>query len=356
MRLLLTLILLLSAICEGAEVPAAVEVPPSVQTLQKIVLEAMQEKQIPGCVAAFVYDGQAGILPFGVANRERRIPVTGETIFEIASVTKVFTSTALAVEILRGKMALKDPVTNFLPAIHNAQLGIRHVRLVDLATHTSSLPRDPPPYHGHPYNARLLMSFLAQWRPSYPIGTQYVYSNLAYGVIGYAVANVEKTNYGGAIERLILGPLGMNMTEIFVPPALNKEYAQGYDKTGKMAPHYRHNAWPGGGALRSTGRDMLSFLLANMGLKGPEELQKAMQLAQQGSYKVNDHLTMGLGWQRYTHPGGILMIDKNGGVDGFSSYIGMLANQKRGVVLLANKGSTQLTEVGRKILVQWAKN
>lgn len=278
------------------------------------------------------------------------IPVTSDTIFEIASITKVFTSTQLALEVLRGKMNLKDSVVKYLPALQNNRLAIDQITLQDLATHTSSLPRVPPP-RKHGYNHQKIIQFLRNWNPAYPVGTKYVYSNLAFGVLGIAEGNVEKMDYMDLIRRDILIPLDMHSTMIHVPPALMKRYAHGYNKNGGPAPHYALNAWPAGGALRSTASDMMKFMLANLNLRGPDQLRQAMQLAQKGIFEVSEQLTMGLGWQRFKGRG-VLFVDKNGGVEGFSSYIGMVPDKKMGIVLLANKAKTQLTEVGREILAK----
>lgn len=329
-----------------------VEIDYAKEIVENIIQDFMKQKEIPG-VAVALYDGKKGsLLSFGYADDLSQQSITPETIFEIASITKVFTSTALAIEVLRNKMRLSDPLVKYLPAIKNRTRGIGKVTLAQLATHTSSLPRVPPPlapHRGQKYNVPLLMQFLEQWEPSHPIGSRSVYSNLGFGLLGYAISNVEKKSYADTIRLLITIPLNMKSTFIMVPHHFQDLYAHGYNRNGGLAQRYPLNAWPGGGALRSTSDDMLKFLLANMGIEGPPEMLQAMQIAQKGIFKVNNHLTLGLGWQRFTKDG-LLYIDKNGGVEGFSSYIGWIPNQKIGIVLLANKGKTQITQLGRHIL------
>jgi beta-lactamase class C len=316
------------------------------------IKEFMKNKGVPGVTIALFYEGKGTLYSFGFADPKLKIKANPDTIFEIASLTKVFTSTALAVEVLRGKMALNDPVLKYLPSIQNNSKGISQVTLSQLATHTSSLPRVPPQKKGiRKYTPDLLMEYLRNWQPLYPIGSKSVYSNLGFGILGQAVANVEHESYAEAIYSLITGPLEMNSTMIHVPEDLRKNYAVGINKFDKPAEKYALNAWPGGGALRSTSRDMLKFLIANMDEGGPKELRKAMQLAQQGVYKVNNRLTMGLGWQRYAQHN-YFFIDKNGGVDGFSSYIGIVPSRKVGIVILTNKGKTQITYLGRHLLAR----
>lgn len=309
-----------------------------------IIENFMREKQVPGVAAAVYYKGESYLVSFGYAGRDK--PVSPDTIFEIASVTKVFTSTALAVEVLNGRMQLNAPITEYLPRL-NHNPALKGVSLRALSSHSGSMPRTPP---GGGYTSETLMRYFAnRWRPEWPVGSKYLYSNVGFGLIGYALAAREGMPYFQVLERLILQPLGMNNTWIVVPRQMHANYAQGIGKNGGFAEEFRLNAWPAGGALRSTSRDMLKFLLANLNVEGPEDLRKAMQFAQEGVFKVGEHLTIGLAWQRLQAEG-VLIIDKNGGVDGFSSYIGMIPEKKIGVVLLANRGFTQITETGRRVV------
>lgn len=324
------------------------------KVVEEVIKNFMKEKEIPGLAVGLIINNTPHVYFFGTANRTTNQPVTPDTIFEIASITKVFTSTLLAEEVLAGRMHLNDPVTKYLklPGRHGK---IGKVTLETLATHTSSLPRVPPPRRPfRPHTHESVLEFLASWEPEYPIHTQYKYSNLGYGVLGFAIASVGGKPYFKMVEDNILQPLGMRSTFIEVPKALLPNYAQGYNEHGKPAPYYKLNAWPAGGALRSTISDMMKFLKANMGLEGPPRLLKSMQFAQQGLFKVGDHLTMGLGWQRFSTKKEVI-VDKNGGVDGFSSYIGMNPDKKTGIVILVNKGKTGVTNSGRKILTRLAE-
>ena len=96
--------------------------------------------------------------------------------------------------------------------------------------------------------------------------------------------------------------------------------------------HLRANAIAGAGALRSTTEDMMKFLMANLDVSGPPLLRKAMRLAQKGRFKA-PKMIQALSWQRVTRQG-VEFIDKNGGVGGFSSWMGMVPDQKNGLILL----------------------
>lgn len=312
----------------------------------------MADKNIPGVAVAVVNEDGGNILCFGVSDGQSNVPVTQDTIFDLASITKVFTSTELALEVERGKVSLSDPVARYLPQLQNGG-AINQVTLLQLATHTSSLPRVPPPLRGQKYQREGVMQFLQFWQPNYPIGTHYLYSNLGFGVIGYALENVEQKPYQQLITDDILIPLGMRSTFVYLPLPLFQNYAQGYSIQGQpLADTFQNiSAWPAGGALRSTIADMLKFLLANLGIAGPQDILQAMHMAQEGFYKVNDKLEMGLGWHRM-NLNGTVIIEKNGGLPGFSSYIGRMANKNIGIVILVNKAKTHVTQIGRDILLR----
>lgn len=313
-----------------------------------IIQQVMKEYEVPGIAVALYFNGQGNLDAYGVADLATGRQISPDTIFEIASITKVFTSSAIAVEVLQGKMHLNESVTAYLPKRNYKNLT--YVTIESLATHTSSIQRSPPILkNAHRHTYETIFHFLEQWNSPYPVSSKYLYSNLGYGILGYTLATVEKKPFMAVIHELILKPLEMNSTDVQVPPYLQKHYAQGYKPDGSLAHRMALSALPASGALRSTASDMLKFLAANLDIYGPKELRAAMQFAQQEFYRVNPTFAMGLGWQRFHHDQ-LLIIDKNGGLPGFSSYIGMISDQKIGIVLLANKSKVPLTRIGRRIL------
>lgn len=313
------------------------------------VSDFMEEYSVPGLAVAICESGDLSIRCYGVKDRATHAPITPHTLFKIASITKVFTATDLALEVALGHMSLDEPVTHFLPECQNGG-SINRVTLQELATHTSSLPRGLPLY----YNRRHVIAFLNEWEPIYPIGTHYLYSNLAFGVLGYAEEFEEHASLEALFRREIFTPLGMKESYINVPQVMEPLLAVGYASNGKAVLSRPNSAWPAGGALKSTISDMSKFLQANLKLLGPKSLQDAMQFAQAPYFPVNKHFTMGLGWERFTTPEGVLIIDKNGSLSGFASYIGMVPSKKIGIVLLANKSSINITKFGRKLLLKHA--
>src|SRR2546430_12467358 len=108
--------------------------------------------------------------------------------------------------------------------------------------------------------------------------------------------------------------------------------------------------WPGSGQIYSSSRDMATFLAANLGeLPGHEPIENAMAFAHQGVFKVSSRLTIGLAWQ-IVSAGNFAIIDKNGGLNNTSTYIGFAPQRKLGVVILVNRGKQHATGIGRQII------
>ncbi len=321
--------------------------------VQTLLHEHVNKFQIPGVAVALYYDDAEYLLSYGFADKEKKINVTPDTLFKLASVTKVFTTSLLALKLLQEKIQLQDPVSRYLNIKQNDSFqDINDVTLLHLATHTSSLPRVFPNFkNGTNYTEEKIIHFLKNWKASRKIGTHYYYSNLGFGVLGMALAKQNHSSYMDLLRDFILKPLNMNQTTIAVKKSDLPLVAVGYNEGTAVPITPINTLTPGSGALYSTARDMMNFLKANLGVYGPINIINAMEYAQKSYFTVNQNLTMGLGWQRFTNDSNLLIIDKNGGLPGFSSYIGFIKGPKKiGIVILTNKRGVNDTELGRKIL------
>lgn len=312
----------------------------------------MHQKGIPGMSLVVIEKGKSRFYNLGVADPSTGQAIKEDTIFEIASITKVFTSTAVSVEVLEGKMKLEAPVSTYLPALRGMSVhAFKGVTLQQLLTHTASLPRDLP-LRKKKYDLYSVMHYLSSWSPPYPLGSRYVYSNLGFGIAGYALEGVMKLPLLNIYHQLILNPLGMHSTQFQLSPPLMPLFAVGTTKSGKRVGGTKIGPLPGAGALRSTAYDMEKFLAANMGVRGPKKLLEAMKFAQAPRFDVGkNNLELGLGWQNILREG-VKIIDKNGGLPGFSSYIGFLPEQEIGIVILANRAKIGATQFGRRLLIR----
>lgn len=314
--------------------------------------QAMQERHIPGVAVAVFYKGKDYIFVYGDANKEDQAPITKETLFELASVTKVFTTSLLAIAVKEGRITLSDSIGKYLPELSQDQNApIYHVKIVDLATHTASLPRNATDLHSVVQTQGSLMQRLKDWQPTYPIGSHHYYSNLGFDLLGKVIAAAYGEPFETLLEKKLCLPLNMTNTFINVPQTAQASQAQGYNDQGMAAPFHAPDNFYGSGSLRSCAVDMLIFLKANLEAlpQAPANLMNALKFAQGSFYEIGPNAMMGLGWNR-TMRNETLIIDKNGRNRGFNSYIGLSPQNKFGVVVLANKRDGMATIIGKKIL------
>lgn len=308
--------------------------------LPERVEKAAQERVAAGTYPTLVFgvvDGDSSeVVAFGALDDGK--PPDGDTVYEIASVTKTFTATLLAQAVLSGRVALDTPVAQLLPDFKIPSRGGKQITLGELGTQHSGLPllpfnllpKDPAdPYVD--YDAAKLRAFLAGYQLPRDPGASYEYSNLGFGLLGYALAESEHTTYGALVDKEILGPLGMTMSGTGLTDAMRARFAPGHDVMGKEVNGWDFDALAGAGAIRSTTNDMLRYLKANMGL-AQSPLAAAMKLAQRPLSEMPGSSRIGLAW--VTSEKGIVW--HNGQTGGYRSFIGFTADGSRGLVILAN--------------------
>jgi CubicO group peptidase (beta-lactamase class C family) len=266
-----------------------------------------------------------------------------DTVFEIGSITKVFTSLVLADMVARGEVRLEDPVAKFLPqTVRMPSRDGREITLLDLANQVSGLPRLPdnlkPADPGDPYadyGPARLYEFLSGYALTRDIGEKYEYSNLGVGLLGHALALKAGVSYEELVRRRVLEPLGMTDTAATLTEALRNRLAPGSSMSLRPVKNWRFDALAGAGALLSTGRDMLKFLTAAMGLR-ETPLRRAFDLMLQKRRPTGTpDLDIAMGWHIWTKYG-TEIVWHNGGTGGYRSYAGFDPKTKKGVVVLCN--------------------
>jgi serine-type D-Ala-D-Ala carboxypeptidase/endopeptidase len=308
-------------------------------------LPERMEKAAQERIAAGIYQ----TLVFGVVDGDKTEVVAfgkldggkapdGDTVYEIGSITKTFTATLLARAILSGRVTLDTRVARLLPDFGIPSPRGKEITLGELGTQHSGLPRLPsnllPADWANPYadyDAAKLKAFLEGYQLPRDPGASYEYSNLGYGLLGYALAQSERTTYAALADREILKPLGMTMTGQAFTDAMRSHLAPGHDDSGKPAKNWDFDVLAGTGAIRSSANDMLRYLKANMGID-QSPLVAAMKLAQQPRSKTATTNRIGLAWMT-TEKG---IVWHTGGTGGYRSFLGFAADGRRGVVILAN--------------------
>jgi Beta-lactamase class C and other penicillin binding proteins len=299
-----------------------------------------------GLAAAIVSDGTPQIATHGVLAAGGTAPVTPDTLFEIGSITKVFTNLLLAQLVLEGRMALDRPVADYLPAgTAVPRFGDRQITLFDLATHHSGLPAVPPemmfadpadPYAA--YSAEMLMRSLGAYDLVEAPGTRFAYSNTGAALLGLAVSHVAGAPYAELVETRILDVLGMEDTMLVVPPAEAARFATGHDVNGDAAGHWDFDVFAAAGGYRSTVGDMAKFVAAASG-RTETGLAAAFALMLERTRPAGGPgVSIGLGWMITETPRGRI-VWHNGITGGFNAFAGYADTGGRGAVVLANRVS-----------------
>ena len=263
--------------------------------------------------------------------------VNEKTIYEIGSISKVFTSLLLAEMVAEGKMNLDDPIEKYLPNVQVPDYKGVKITLKHLATHNSGLPRLPVNLNlgGNPenpyahYDEKMLLDFLGKYKLLSEPGTKHEYSNLGAGLLGYILAkengmSLEDLFYEKVGERIFADNTKINLTK-----EQKEQLALGH-AGGDIVPNWDfQDALAGGGAFKSNVSEMLSFLFLQLNL-GENDRTSATELTQQLQAEVDQK--MGLGWHFYQEN----IRWHNGGTGGYRSFCGIDLEKNRGVVVLSN--------------------
>jgi D-alanyl-D-alanine-carboxypeptidase/D-alanyl-D-alanine-endopeptidase len=267
----------------------------------------------------------------------------GDTVFDIGSITKLFTALVLADNVARGHMAMDDAIAKYLPPdVRVPDFQGQPITLLDLVTYSPGLPGWPAnmpklklgPFPEYP--TEQLYQALAKATLTVPPGTQYVYSNFGYGLLGLALAHHAGMDFESLVVSRICRPLGMESTRITPTPAMLARKTPGhFQKLVKVAGWDIPPAFAGAGAFRSTANDLLKFLAAAMGLKASSLAPAFAQMLKTERPADKPDTRVAAGWF-ITSAHQDRLIWKDGGVWGYSSFLGYSALHPNGVVVLAN--------------------
>ena len=311
-----------------------------------------------GVALAVRMNGNTQFFNYGMADNAQNRPVTADSIFNLGSVGKVFATTLLAQAVKQGELSLDDPVAKYVTELQRGG-DIRRITLGQLASHTSGLPRVPQQYetwHKGRYTWPDFVRFLNSWKagPNHEPGQQYLYSNAAMVLLRVALERRFNMRFAALMHQRLTSSLGMTSTALPLPRDLLGRAVQGYGPQGRPIgkPGMEGGTfqWPGSGQIYSSPRDMATFLAANLGeLPDHRPIENAMALAHQPVFTVGPRLKLGLAWQNVPS-GNFTIIDKNGGLNNTSIYIGFAPQRKLGVVILVNRGQQHATGIGRQII------
>ena len=285
-------------------------------------------------------------------------PVTpdGDTVFEIGSVSKVFTAILLADMAARGEVEIGAPAATYLPGSVDMPGAIDDpVTLYHLTTHTSGLPRMPdnfaPVDPNNPYadySVEQMYDFLSAHELSRAPGETVEYSNLAVGLLGHILAEASDLDYESLVKERVTGPLEMSDTGVALSTDMRARLATGHKADLGPTANWDILTLAGAGGLRSTVNDMMRFVAANLGLTATE-LAPAMANTHESRENMGpEGMQVGLGWLNTTQHG-LTITWHNGQTGGYHSFVGFDKEHGKGVVVLSNAESS-IDDIGFHLL------
>lgn len=313
--------------------------------MRRILVERLGEHSDAYGVVVGLLDA-AGPRVVAHGSRDKGDPraLDGDTLFEIGSVTKLFTSVLLADAVRRGDVRLEDPASRYLPPpLELPRSGEREITLADLATHHSGLPRLPgnisPADPQNPYvdySTERLYEYLAHAKLSHPVGERYDYSNLGAGLLGHLLERQAKAPWAELVRTRITEPLGMSSTAVALTPELQSRLAPGHTVFLEPATNWDLSVLVGAGGLRSTASDMLEFARAALGGSEGTGLGDALARSQVVQRRMSEEgSSIALGWH-VQKKGDREVLWHNGGTGGYRTFIGIEPARQTAVVVLSN--------------------
>lgn len=337
---------------------------PKEQEIKKLVDQnfkpLLEKYDVPGMAVGVIQNNKKYETYYGLQSVQDKKAVNSSTIFELGSVSKLFTATAGGYAKTKGTISFKDTPGKYWKELKNTPID--QVNLLQLATYTSgNLSLQFP---DEIQTDQQVLTFFKDWKPKNSIGEYRQYSNPSIGLFGKVVALSMNKPFDQVLEKTIFPDLGLKHSYVNVPKTQMQNYAFGYNQENQPirvnpgpldAPAY---------GVKSTLPDMLSFVNANLHpQKYPADIQHAINETHKGFYQVGT-MYQALGWEEFSYPAplqtlldsnseqivmkpnkvsaiskesSVKMFHKTGSTNGFGTYVVFIPKENIGLVMLTNK-------------------
>ena len=287
---------------------------------------------------AFIENGR--VLFYGLKRQNNTIINIDNqsSVFEIGSITKLFTATLLANYINDGTIDPEDHINNYLPFKLNDSIQIS---FKELANHTSGLPRIPSNLlmpalfnTGNPYS-NYSEDKLEKYLTGKAIVTDvsvksFKYSNLGFGLLGYTLCKIENKSYNDLLNEKIFSKYEM-LNSSTIRTELESRLVCGLNKKGNKTQNWDFASLESAGAILSTTEDLSRFAIAQF-----DELNRELAMTREKTYTIDEKGGIGLGWFISKLESGDILYQHIGVTGGYSSAISINANNKTGIIILSN--------------------
>src|SRR5712691_4388608 len=323
--------------------------------LEATVNEELKATNTPGAAVGVIVGDQVVFAKgFGVSNIETRTPVSSDTLFRIASTTKMLTAAALVALAEQGKIKLDEPIGKYVKGLSP---NLSQVTVHQLLTHTAGL-RDSASYYG-PHDDSALAAFVHSWTDDYLIGSPgevYSYSNIGYGLAAFVLETVTGKPFADAINEILFQPLGMRRTTLRPTEAMTYPLSQGHEvlsgqtKPSVVRPFADDSRYWANGGVFTSAADFARFAIAflNSGkIEGRQALPSTAitKLSTPyveipgGNQSEHPRYAYGLNVRDYR---GVRVLQHGGLRIGFGSLVRMVPAYRFAVIILTNKSDSLL--------------
>ena len=316
--------------------------------VKSFILDQIVNKSKAAIVIGFVDPNGTRIFSFGNMSTRHNIPVNENTLFNIGSITKTFTTLLLADMVKQGLVNLTDPIERYLPSsVKVPEFNGQKITLEHLATHTSGLPEFPSNLldnNGNiieSYNASQLYQALSNTKLTRAPGSQFQYSSFGMGLLGQILSLKAGVSYNQLVKDRILNVLGMNDTKITLSQnEINNSFPVGHRGGKEITTPKIPMILADAGAYHSTAPDMLKYISANLGLIHTKlddamKLQHLIRHTGVNANPMNYTEYVGLGWRILTNFG-TEVIAHTGAINGWNANVAFIPSKQIGVVALCS--------------------
>lgn len=330
------------------------------KAVDKVMVATMKAWQIPGAaVAVVINDRVTYVQGYGTKELGGTAPVTPDTLFQIASTSKAFTSTALAMLATDKKLSFDDPVRKHLDYFHLSDLcADSQVTIRDIVSHRTGLGRRDELWDNTPLTREEVIRAMGSVELARPFRTGYGYHNIMFITAGEVVARASGVPWDDFVKTRIFTPLNMTNTVTSDADWNAADHAQGYrydwktDRVSPQRPIDTHTIGAGG-AIKSCARDMANWLRFHLA-GGAFNLQQLVDPAlleetktPQTVIRVENNtrdlnpesnvMAYAMGWNVQDYRGELL-VSHSGSLNGFRTHVDLLPERKAGFVILSNLG------------------
>jgi CubicO group peptidase (beta-lactamase class C family) len=313
----------------------ALNLLPAVPPVSAAALEPLLQRDLaPGL------SRETGVAIGVVKHGERRVYTFGaakpDSIYQIGSISKTFTSLLLAQMVVEGRVRLDEPLRELVPSGTVTKPAGHEIKMLDLAIHRSGLPPIPPNlnpqnlvYPEGRYRASDLWAVLGRIGVARAINPSPIYSNFGYSVLGESLALRAGLSFPELVAAKIGGPFGLRDTTTDLTEEQEERLIPGYNSEHHKVPNWYMGGLNGAAGLRSTAPDMLAYLEANL-----HETTPALRLQHELHDNVAPGAKIALGWI-YNEDTGTYF--HNGVISGYTNYAMFNPKGDYAVVVLVNQ-------------------